>query len=225
MDSIAITALRTAAATAVAAKYLSRPEAASLAIIGCGLQGGEHVRALRVVRPLEAVKFYDVDASAAQRLANRAEQEWCINASVASSIAECARDADVVVTCTPSTAYLLGASDVKRGAFVAGVGVDAEHKRELAPDLLKGSRVVVDLLEQCVAFGDLHHAIETGAMTSKDVHAELGTFVAHGRAGLPSNETIVFDSTGMAVQDAVAALIVVERARALHLGAMVTFSA
>ena len=226
IDSIEITAMRTAAATAVAARYLARDDAGALAVIGCGIQGLQHVRALSLVRPIRSVSLYDVDEAAARRLAGLVATEWKFPVHVSSSISDAVRSADLIVTCTTSTEFLLHAADLQPGAFVAGVGVDAEHKRELSPDLLETSKVVVDVLEQCAAFGDLHHAIEGGVMTTSDVHAELGTIVAGARAGRTSpEETFVFDSTGMALQDAATAVVVLERARADRLGIEVRFPA
>jgi ornithine cyclodeaminase/alanine dehydrogenase-like protein (mu-crystallin family) len=84
--------------------------------------------------------------------------------------------------------------------------------------------VVVDILEQCAAFGDLHHAIEGGAMAAEDVYAELGAIVAGLKPGRTSpGETFVFDSTGMALQDAATAIVVLERARANRLGIELPF--
>jgi ornithine cyclodeaminase/alanine dehydrogenase-like protein (mu-crystallin family) len=226
MDSIEITAMRTAAATAVAARYLANPDAGSLAVIGCGLQGLQHVRALALVRQLRLVSLFDVHEAASQSLAARVAEEYGIPVRIAASPADAAASADLVVTCTPSTEFLLRATDIAPGAFVAGVGVDAEHKRELSPDLLAASRVVVDVLEQCAAFGDLHHAIEQAAMTIADVHAELGSIVAGVSAGRTSRDEIfVFDSTGMALQDAATAIVVLDRARAEGLGIGVHFPA
>jgi len=226
IDSIDITSMRTAAATAVAARYLAREDAGSLAVIGCGIQGFQHVRALGLVRTLCSVSLYDVNESAARTLANVVAAEWELPVHVSSSIGDAVEAADLIVTCTTSTAFLLHAADVQLGAFVAGVGVDAEHKRELSPDLLEASRVVVDVLEQCAAFGDLHHAIERGVMTTADVHAELGSIVAGVKSGRTSpQETFVFDSTGMALQDAATAVVVLERARANRLGVEVRFHA
>ena len=143
MDSIEITAMRTAAATAVAARYLAREDAGVLAVIGCGIQGLQHVRALSLVRPLRSVSLYDVDQSAAQGLAQCVASEQELPVRVSSSIGDAVKAADVIVTCTTSTEFLLQATDVEQGAFVAGVGVDAEHKRELSADLLGASKVVV----------------------------------------------------------------------------------
>ena len=226
IDSIEITAMRTAAATAVAAKYLAREDAGALAVIGCGTQGFQHVRALDLVTTLRSVNLYDVNASVALTLADLVAVELGCPVHVSSSVGDAVKAADLIVTCTTSTEFLLDAADVRPGAFVAGVGVDAEHKRELFPDLLEESRVVVDVLEQCAAFGDLHHAIERGVMATTDVHAELGTIVAGVEPGRTSPEqTFVFDSTGMALQDAATAVVVLERARDKGLGVAVRFAA
>jgi ornithine cyclodeaminase/alanine dehydrogenase-like protein (mu-crystallin family) len=169
---------------------------------------------------------YDADAVAARRLAAIIESDLRIPSAIASSPAEAARGADICVTCTTSREFLLKASDVHAGAFVAGVGVDHEYKKELAPDLLAHARVVADITGQCAAFGDLHHAIDAGAMSASDVHAELGQIVAGVRTGRESpDDVIVFDSTGMALQDVAAAAIVYERALELGLGTPVDFSA
>jgi ornithine cyclodeaminase/alanine dehydrogenase-like protein (mu-crystallin family) len=225
MDSVEVTAMRTAAATAVAARHLAREEAAALAIVGCGIQGLQHVRALGLVRPLRSVRLYDADESAARKLGSLVAAETDVPVHITSSIRDVVTGADLIVTCTTSREFLLHASDIPPGAFVAGVGVDAEHKRELSPDLLRASRVVVDVLEQCAAFGDLHHAIEAGTTSAADVHAELGAIVAGLKPGRTSpGETFVFDSTGMALQDAATAVVVLERARAKRLGIEVQFA-
>jgi len=225
LDSIHITALRTAAATAVAARRLARDESASLAIIGCGLQGAMHIDAIPLVRQCERLILFDTDANAARELGRRAESEGRLTVSIASSAGEAARKADICVTCTTSTEFFLGPEDVGPGTFVAGVGVDWERKRELAPALLGRSKVVVDVLSQCAAFGDLHHAIDAGVISAEDVHAELGQIVAGLKPGRESeNETIVFDSTGMALQDVAAAAIVYERALELGLGTWLDLS-
>jgi ornithine cyclodeaminase/alanine dehydrogenase-like protein (mu-crystallin family) len=226
MDSIEITALRTAAATGVAARHLARHDATTLAIIGCGLQGERHARLLPLVRQITRAVVFDASVVAARRLASMIETDLRIPSAVASSPAEATREADICVTCTTSREFLLNASHVSAGAFVAGVGVDNEDKKELAPDLLARARVVVDVTGQCAAFGDLHHAIDAGVMTPADVHAELGSVVAGVRPGRESGaDIIVFDSTGMALQDAAAAAMVFERARAAGAGIAVDFPA
>lgn len=226
MDSIEITAMRTAAATAVAARHLASAGAGSLAVIGCGVQGLQNVRALAVVRRLHSVSLFDSDDQASISLAKRVREELGIATRIASSAADAAMQADLIVTCTTSTDFLLTEADIQPGAFVAGVGVDAEHKRELSPGLLAPSKVVVDVLEQCAAFGDLHHAIDAGVMNTESVYAELGAIVAGRKPGRTMDgETFVFDSTGMALQDAATAVMAMERARAAGLGIELTFAA
>jgi alanine dehydrogenase len=225
MDANEITALRTAAATAVAAKHLIRQDATKLAIVGCGLQGHMHVQALSLVMTVSALTLFDTSQSSAESLAQLATERLGIGVTIAAAPAAAARGADVCVTCTTSREFLLHAGDVERGTFVAGVGVDWEQKRELAPDLLKDSRIVVDVLSQCAAFGDLHHAIEAGVVQQSDVHAELGEVVAGQKSGRESDDdVIVFDSTGMALQDVAAAALVYERAVAAGRGMRVTFN-
>src|SRR5207244_13327949 len=92
-------------------------------------------------------------------------------------------------------------------------------KQELSPALMAASKVVTDVTEQCAAIGDLHHAIAAGAMSREQVHAELGEIVAGRKRGRENDrETIIFDSTGMALQDVPAANIVYERALAAGVG-------
>jgi ornithine cyclodeaminase/alanine dehydrogenase-like protein (mu-crystallin family) len=115
----------------------------------------------------------------------------------------------VCVTCTPGREIVLVPGDVAPGAFVAGVGADNGVKRELDPSLLARATVVVDLREQCARIGDLHHALAAGALPSADGLAELAEVVAGRRLGRTSpEEVIVFDSTGLAIQDVAAALVV-----------------
>lgn len=111
------------------------------------------------------------------------------------------------------------------GSFVAGVGADAEDKHELDPELLARSKVVVDVLDQCVSIGDLHHALAAGVMRREDVHGELGQVVAGRRPGRTTeSETFVFDSTGTALQDAAACAVVIDRARQEGRGFYLDFS-
>ncbi|HEV2720425.1 MAG TPA: ornithine cyclodeaminase family protein [Thermoanaerobaculia bacterium] len=196
MDSIEITILRTGAATAVAAKFLARSDARTALICGCGLQGRIQARALARVRPIERIFAFDTDRTRAASLGEVVDELV---------------PADIVVTCTPSRAAFL--ERVAPGTFVAAVGADSEEKSEIAPSLLAASKVVTDVTEQCATIGDLHHAIAAGAMTRAGVHAELGEIVAGIRPGRErDDEIIVFDSTGMALQDVAAASIVYDRA-------------
>ncbi len=215
MDAAEVTVRRTAAATAVAARYLSRADAAVAMVWGCGVQGRAQIRALTHVLPLERVHAFDRDPSAAERFAGEMSEELGLDVRAVTDPRRHARASDVCVTCTPSRDYLLDADDVRSGVFVAGVGADSEDKRELAPGLLARGKLVVDVLEQCATIGDLHHALEAGVLTRDSVHASLGEVVAGRRAGrTQADEITIFDSTGMALQDVAAAALIYERAEA-----------
>lgn len=226
MDSGTLTAIRTAAASAVAAAHLARRNATIVAIVGCGLQGETHADALLALGPFSEFRLFDLDATRAERLAGRLGTLAGIRAVVGRSVAEITLGADVIATCTTGASFTLGEDDVAPGAFVAGVGADNPHKREIHPALLKRARVVVDDLAQCAKGGDLHHAIDAGQLREEDVHADLGAVIAGQRPGRTGDDEIfVFDSTGIALEDAAAADIAYERARALGLGTVVRFGA
>ena len=211
MDSLELTARRTAAATAVAARHLARKNSETLAIIGCGTQGNAHVEAIMAVLPIKQIYAYDAQREKAEALASRARAQSPV--TVVGSVKEAASRAEAVITCSTSYEFILRAEDVRAGTFVGGVGVDNEEKKELHPDLLSSNKLVVDLLPQCAKIGDLHHAIDSGAMQPEQVHADLGAIVAGKADGRTSDtETIVFDSTGLAIQDVAAAVVVYERA-------------
>jgi len=213
MDSMEITTLRTAAATAVAAKHLARADARTVAILGCGVQGRSQLRALARVRRIDRVYAWDGAPDAAQRFAREMTTELGCDVAATGAYRDVVGRCDVIVTCTASHKPLLGAEDVQAGTFVAGVGADSESKHELAPDLLARSTLVVDVLEQCARIGDLHHALDAGAMARDDVHAELADVVSGRRPGRRSlDEITVFDSTGTALEDVAAAAVLYERA-------------
>ncbi len=213
LDSTLITTLRTSAATAVAANYLASASAATMTVIGCGTQGWASLDALRLVRPIRRAYAFDVDGSAAERLAREMAAQTDIDVRVAPSLDEAVRKSDVVVTCTTSRVPILERRHLHPGLFIAAVGADNPQKQELAPELLRDSKVVADILEQAATMGELHHAIAGGLVTRDDVHGELADVICgriRGREG--DDEVIIFDSTGTALQDAAVAALAYERA-------------
>ena len=226
MDSIEITILRTGAATAVAAKYLARPDSKAATICGCGNQGIVQLRALARVLPIERAFAFDINQSQADAFSKDLTRELAITVEAVQDAGAAVRKSDVCITCTPARKFILRKENVAAGTFVAGVGADNEEKQELDPKLLASSKVVTDIREQCAEIGDLHHAIEAGLMQSQDVHAELGEIVAGRKPGRTSNEEItIFDSTGTALQDVAAAATVYERAIKEGLGTWFEFQA
>ena len=211
MDSIEITSLRTAAATAVAAKHLA-PVLADVVICGCGEQSRHQLRALACVRSLKRLRAFDVDPHRATRLASDMRRELDVDASVIADLTG-ARDATIWITCTPSRHWFVGREHVARGSFVAAVGADNPEKQEIEPELMAANVVIADVVDQSASIGDLHHAIAAGVMRPDDVRGELADVVSGRIRGRRSDdEIVIFDSTGTALQDVAAAAVVYEHA-------------
>ncbi|HEX8923056.1 MAG TPA: ornithine cyclodeaminase family protein, partial [Pyrinomonadaceae bacterium] len=225
MDSIEITIQRTGAATAVAAKYLARSDSKVATICGCGNQGRISLQALTRIFPIEKVYAYDSDESQAQKFARDMTQELSLEAEAIRELESAIGQSDVCITCTPAKQFFLKREFVRPGTFIAAVGADSPEKQELEPSLLRGHKIVVDMLEQCAQFGELHHALEAGEVTESDVHAELCEVVAGRKPGRASSEEVtIFDSTGMALQDVVAAAAVYEKAVSLGRGTLINLA-
>ena len=219
LDSAEITRLRTAAATALAARWLARADASVATICGGGAQAPAQVAALARVRALRHVFAFDRDAARARAFADAQTVRLGFPVVAVDDLQAATRQSAIVVTCTPSREAILFADSVGPGTFVAAVGADSEEKQELAPELLAVATVVTDVTQQCAAIGDLHHALVSGHVTLDHVHAELGEIVAGKKPGRRSDdEIIVFDSTGMALQDVAASAAVFARAEATSRG-------
>lgn len=226
MDSGEITRIRTGAATAVAARYLARPDSGVLTLFGCGRQAESQVEALMEVLPISRVWLNDPAPGAADGLAERLRARHGIESGSVEGVelSRALARSDVIVTCTPSRRFFLTRAMVPRGAFVAGVGTDDSRKQELEPELLAENTVVADVTDQCLAIGDLHHAHSTGLMARHQVHAELAEVVAGTKPGRKDRDEItVFDSTGTAVEDVVVAALCYARASAVGRGFIMSF--
>ncbi|MEA2414685.1 MAG: hypothetical protein QOI58_1342 [Thermoanaerobaculia bacterium] len=220
LDSTWITTLRTAAATAVAAKHLAREDSRTMTIIGCGIQGRAHAEALLHVREIKKVFAFDSDPAAVARFAQHLGIEVVRTESIENAVAE----SDIVITCTPSRSPILGLEHRHAGLFIGAVGADNPEKNELAPALLAQSRVVPDILDQAALTGDLHHAIAAGAMTRDDIHGELAGILCGRIPGRRSDdEVFIFDSTGTALQDVATASIALTRAMEREVGVEIEF--
>lgn len=212
MDSIEITAQRTAAASAVAARHLARKDAGTVTIVGCGVQGRFQLEAVNLVRPLRRAFAVDTDQKRVEEFVRDMGGRMGIPV-IAAGLEEALLESDIVVTCTPSRRAFVKSGMLRPGAFVAAVGADNPEKQEMDPRVMAASTVVVDHLEQCLSIGDLHHAVAAGAMAAREIHGTLGEVIAGIQPGRRSEtEIIIFDSTGTALQDVAAAILVYERA-------------
>ena len=212
LESPKLTAVRTAAASAVAARHLARRGATKASFIGCGIQARAHLEALLVVRPVDHLTVFDINRDAAERFALETRTELGLSVEIAPDVHTAVVGGDIVVTSTPSRSPIIFPADVRPGTFIAAVGADNEHKQEIDPSLLRAAIVVVDDLDQCSRIGDLHHALASGVLSRTDVRASLDQIVVGRAPGrTDDNAIIVFDSTGVAIEDVAAAALVYER--------------
>jgi len=226
LDSIDITIKRTAAASAVAAKYLARRDSSVATICGCGQQAAAQLRAICSVLSLKKVYAFDHDSVAAENFVSALGPEFGVGLERARDLPSALRRSDVCVTCTTATEFFVRREDVAAGTFIAAVGADDSHKQEIDPALMASAKIVADNLEQCCTIGDTHHAIAGELMKKENVHAELSEIVAGKKPGRTSDQEItIFDSTGIALEDAVAAVAVYEKARDAETRARFDFAA
>ena len=226
LDSIEITIQRTAAATAVATKYLARQGARVVTIVGCGVQGRAQLRSVACIRSIAEVHAYDVDAEAVARFAEEMQTAVGVPVRAVSSLRDALHRSDIVITCTTAREPIIHQGDLRPGTFLAAVGADNPDKQEIDPTLLASATIVVDVLDQSSSIGDLHHAVTAGLLTRADVYGELGEIVCGRKPGRrTADEIIVFDSTGMALQDVAASALVYRRALDRGVGQRVALGA
>ena len=215
VDNGYLTELRTGAAGAIAAELLARPDARTVAIVGAGSQARYQLDALLRVRPIENVRVASRTRERARAYAEEVALKYGLSTQLCDSVEEAVRGADIVVTTTPSRAPLIEAHWLDEGTHVTAVGSDEPDKQELAPGVLARAAVLaVDDRGQAARYGELHHGIEHGSRREDDT-VTLGELLegdAPGRVG--SVDITVADLTGVGVQDAaIAALVVREAAR------------
>ncbi|TJW01657.1 MAG: cyclodeaminase [Mesorhizobium sp.] len=220
LDNGYLTDIRTAAAGAVAARHLSRPDSAVAAIFGAGLQAGLQLEALRLVRPIGEARIWARDAAKADATAARLREKLGIMVRAEPDAAKAAAGADVIVTTTASTEPLIKAGFVVAGHHITAMGSDAEHKNEIAPAILRMADLyVADSARQTKRLGELHHAIATGVMTADADVTELGQIIAGEKHGRRSDSDItIADLTGTGVQDTAIATLARDRAQAANAG-------
>ncbi len=199
MDGRLITEMRTAAVSAVATKLLAPPDAKILAILGSGVQAHSHVEALRLVKQFEEIRVWSPNSEHAERFAKEI-------GATAVSAEEAVRGADVIVTTTNSKTPVLKGAWLKPGCHVNAIGACRPDWRELDDEAM-GNVVFVDSREGALKeSGDV-------ILSSAKIYAELGEALA-AKAPPRANETTIFKSLGMAVEDIAAAMLVYHSATA-----------
>jgi ornithine cyclodeaminase/alanine dehydrogenase-like protein (mu-crystallin family) len=219
MNASAITAIRTAAVSAVATRLLAREDASELAIIGSGVQGRSHIEAMRAVKPWERIRVASRTLAHAQALAEKT------GAEAVESVEEAVRGADVVVTATSSREPVLRHEWLKPGAHVNAVGSSIPTARELDTATMAAGSLFVDRRESTVnEAGDYLVPFKEGAIGPDHIRAEIGEILIGKHPGrTAADELTVFKSLGLAVEDLAAAEYVVRRAQETGTGTTVEF--
>nr|WP_255695808.1 ectoine utilization protein EutC [Shinella sp. NM-101] len=220
LDNGYLTDVRTAAAGAVAARHLSRPDASVAAIFGAGMQARLQLEALSLVRPIREARIWARDAAKAEATALDLTARLGFPVRAEAEGRAAVDGADIIVTTTPSEKPVLRAEWLQPGQHVTAMGSDAEHKNELEPAVITGAGLyVADSLAQTRRLGELHHAIAAGLVTEGTTFPELGEIIAGlkpGRGG-PDDITVA-DLTGTGIQDTAIATLAAARAAATGTG-------
>jgi ornithine cyclodeaminase len=215
LDSTHLTAVRTGVTGALAADLLARADARRVAVVGCGVQGEQQLRALAGLRPLERAWAYDTRPERAQAFAARLANALGLPVEPAATLAAALRAADVVLAATWARAPFLHAADVRPGMHVTTLGADEPGKAEVAADVLRDAVFVCDDRDLTVRMG----AAGGVGLGPEAIDAELGEVLAGRHPGRRTDaEVTVYGGVGLAFQDLVAAWQVYRAARARGVG-------
>lgn len=220
LDNGYLTAVRTACAGAVAAKWLAREDSRQVALIGAGEQARLQLKALCLVRPIESASVWARDIAKARLCAQELSTSLGICVTACASVDEALEGADIAITTTPSREPLIHKRHLRPGLHITAMGSDAEHKNEIAADALAAvDHYVADRLSQTLVLGELHHAVAAGHVSRDAQFAELGQVVAGQRAGRVRAEDITLcDLTGTGAQDTAIAGLAFQRAQRMGKG-------
>ncbi len=197
-----LTAYRTAAASAVATKYMARPDSRVLGLVGAGLEARTHLMAIRQVRPIDTVLVWSRTGDTARKFADEAQADG-IDIEVVDTPEDAVRRADIVCTLTPSKTPIVHGAWFKPGLHVNAVGTHWIDFREIDTEAVRRSRVVCDSRQanetEC---GDLMIPVAEGVITVEHFQDELGQVIDGARAGRSSPDQItMYQSVGVAIQE------------------------
>jgi ectoine utilization protein EutC len=220
LDNGYLTQVRTAAAGAIASKYLAPKTVECAGVVGAGTQARYQIRGLKLVRDFERLLVYSLYEEEMDRYVEEMSEELGVEIRKAASVQEVVQNSSVVVTTTPSRKPYLEEKWLHPGLHVTAMGTDTEEKQELHPEVMaRADLLVCDLFSQCRRLGELHHALERGLISQDDGVAELGQVIAGTKPGRTTAEQIsVCDLTGVGVQDTVIARLAFQKAAESKLG-------
>jgi ornithine cyclodeaminase len=208
-----LTAIRTAASSALATKILARKDADTLGIFGTGKQAQAHLRAILESRNVSRVLVYSRSKSHRNAFVRRSSRASEVPVKVAGSAGEVVRKSDVLVLATSATVPLFGGQTVPPGTHVNAIGAALPNSREIDTALVKRSVLVVDSREQAIStYGDIMIPLKEKAITKSHIRAELGKLLLDPKIiKRRKDDVTVFKAGGLAVLDAVFADYVVSR--------------
>lgn len=225
-----VTDLRTGAAAAIGAKYLARKDSSCLLMVGCGelapyliaatLLAMPQLRQVTLINPRNPEKAAEKRTAIEEKvrmLLKAAGVELSVPLEAQMNVAQAVRQADVILTATPSRAPMIRREWVKPGTHFSCVGADMSGKQEIDAQILADARVFGDDIAQCVSVGESEAAIKQGLLAA--LAGEIGAVIAGELPGRTDEEQItVFDSTGIALQDLASAAVILKKAEMLDAG-------
>jgi len=234
MNGTWITAMRTGGACGVAAKYLARKDSKVVGLVGAGMQARTQLAALlSLYKGLEEVRVWSLTQPAKElerRDAFISEMKEMYRKEIGrifpvDKVEDAVKGADIVVTATPSRKPLVLNGWISPGMHFNCIGADAPGKEELDPAILKRAKIVVDDWEQSSHGGEINVPVAEGMITKKDIWGDICEIAVGLKPGrTSSNEITVFVSSGLAVQDAITAKIVYDKAVSIGAGQFIDFS-
>jgi ornithine cyclodeaminase len=220
MDGRFITEARTAAVSAVATRLLARDDAATLALVGSGVQARSHLDAISRVRKLREVRVWSPSQTRREAFVQQMQPQCAAPIHVSPSVRNAVLDADIVVLVTASREPVVQSAWIADGAHICAVGACRPDQREMDMVLVRRARVFVDSRAGALTeAGDIVLPIKEGAIDEGHIAGELGELGAGRIEGRQSRSQVtIFKSLGMAVEDVAAAHLALDRAAARGLG-------
>ena len=226
LDGASMNPFKTGAAGGVAVDALARPDATSVGIVGSGAQARGQLWATAAVRDLETVWIYSPTSEHREAFAAEANEHLDATVAAVASSAAAVEGADIVITATNANEPVFDGDALEPGTHITAMGQYHPKKRELDVTTIERAKYVPDLRERVNQdAGSFIYAVEQGAVTLDDIHAELGEVVAGKAPGRESTEEItVFDSGGTGIETVAAAHLLYRKAREQGLGSELSFA-
>ncbi len=227
LDATAITAIRTAAASAVATDVLARRDAGDLALIGCGTQAATHLAAMASVRPLRRIRVWSRTRANAELFAHREAAPAKLKIEVMATAQEAVDEADLVCTVTSARDPVVRGAWLAKGAHVNAAGACFATHRELDGEAVRCARFFTDSRESCLnESGDFRIALSEGAIAQAHLLGEIGdVLLGRLRGRLSRDDITIYESLGIAIEDLASAHAIYERAVVSGTGTWLDWSA